>query len=192
MPFILDREHNELPLENWQLCREITTVCCENNTVHIHTHTHTHTHTNTNMYIYIYIYYVYKETGFRILALMIHKLATSLYRIIRQWQMYLPTVWITNFLILPSRCIYLLIIVLRINRDFFQYNITRTRFVFVWLRSVFYRVTLHSKYFSRNEFNTSVLYNKKTLEGLKKDREQHGSGNRKTFVPGWREPGQVN
>ena len=46
--FLPDREHNELPLENWMLCEEITTVCCETNMVSTHTHTH--------RFIYIYIY----------------------------------------------------------------------------------------------------------------------------------------
>jgi hypothetical protein len=51
MPFVLDREHNVLPLEEWMLYREITAVGCETNTVHIQTYTHTHTH----KYIYMYI-----------------------------------------------------------------------------------------------------------------------------------------
>jgi hypothetical protein len=80
MPFIPDREHNGLPLENWMLCREITTVCCQTNKVHIHTYINTHTDTRKNMCIHTH--YVYKEAGFRILALMVHKLATSFYGVI--------------------------------------------------------------------------------------------------------------
>jgi hypothetical protein len=58
--FVPDREHNELPLENWMLCTEITTVCCETNMVHIHTYIHTHTHTYIRTQIQIYKYkYLY-------------------------------------------------------------------------------------------------------------------------------------
>ena len=85
MPFVPDREHNELALENWMLCREITTVCCELICyTFIHKYIHTYTHRHKYIYIYIYIHYVYKETRFRILALIVHKLATSLYRVIKQ------------------------------------------------------------------------------------------------------------
>jgi len=56
----------------------------------------------------------------------------------------------------------------------------------------FIEESLNSKYFSRNGFKTSVLFNKKTSKRLQKDCELHGLGNRETFVPGWRELEQVN